>query len=132
MSDSEALVRGPESRLVIEAVDALLHDDIGAAGTIVRQGRDHVGWQALGHRLDVAGRNLVVDAGLSVDGPGVVDALPELIGCRWIESRELYWVSAVLATWCEGGSVADDQLWPGLLALSWLVERAGFPAEVVV
>lgn len=130
--DSEALVRGPESRLVIEAVDALTRGERDTARTIVRKAVEAVGWQAVGHRLDVAGRNLTIDADISVDGPGVVDALPELIGCHWVESGELYWVSAVLATWCEAGAVESDQLWSATLALAWLVDRAGFPAEVVV
>ncbi len=132
LSDSEALVRGPESRHVIEAVDALLRDDLGTARAIVRRGSETLGWRPVAHRLDVAGRNLVADADLGVDGPGVIDALPELIGCHWIEAGELYWVSAVLVTWCEGGAIDHDQLWTALLALGWLVDRAGFPAEVVV
>lgn len=126
------LANGPESRHVVAGVDALLEGDILRARFALIEAAEVAGWTAVAHRLDVAGRALAADAGIGVDGPGLVDALPELIGCAWVDAAGVADVSAVLATWVEGETIELASMWAAMRALGWLVQRAGFPAAVVV
>ena len=61
------LANGPESRFVVEAIDALLRSDVVAARLALIEGADALGWPAIAHRLDVAGHALAFDAGFCSD-----------------------------------------------------------------
>lgn len=140
MSDSgtlgseERLVNGPESRHVVDAVDALLVNDLARARTALEQAADVVGWDAVAHRLDVVGRALAGDAGVGPQAvPPEVDLVPSILATTITEPT----VDAprVLDRWQAGEDTAAatiDDVWPSLAVVAWLVDTAGFPAEVVV
>jgi hypothetical protein len=134
---SSPLVNRPASAFVVDAVAALLRDDVGGARMCLIQGAARVGLPAIAHRLDVAGRALAVDAGLLEDDdrdaePPIV-LLPGLDTSAWAAGHEDD-VAAVLTRW-SGGADDDlpvDRIWPSLAVVAWLVDRAGYPPEVVV
>lgn len=138
------LANGPESRFVVEAIDAILRDDVVAARVALIEAAHLVGWPAVAHRLDVAGRALAVDAGF--DGPDLahperVDAFPSHdpdLDLAELDSMArdhgASHASDVYERWSAG---ADDDLpvaevWASLNVVAWLVAQAGYPAEVVV
>lgn len=136
MSDLEnsALANGPESRFVVAAVNALLDGDVARARLRLIEGADAAGWNAVAHRLDVAGRALAGELGADI-GPLLdeVDLVPEVLDTSIGPRRED--TPSVLARWRDpqsGGELSLDQVWPSLAVVAWLVERVGFPAEVVV
>lgn len=137
MSDSGEVVleNGPESRFVVWAVDAILRSDIVVARLALIEAAELVGWRAVAHRLDVVGHALAADAGLTEDTvPDEIDLASEVmattIGTSDVGTRHL------LARWCHGpgdvGELPLDEVWPSLALVAWLVDVAGYPAEVVV
>lgn len=128
-----ALVNGPESRYVVTALEALLDGDGGAARDALERGAEITGWAAVTHRLDVAGRALVVD---DPDGPvaPVADTEPAVVAAvfdAWARGDGLP-VSIDLTTGELGHGSDADRAWMGLGVLASLVERSGFPPQVVV
>lgn len=141
-----ALASGPESRFVVDALDAVLDGDGPAAHAGLAEGASVTSWADVLHRLDVAGRALALDADLDPDdasswvahvaalaGTAGVDPLPD-------------GTADVLAAWCRGRGVPvaidlttgqvdhgpePDRAWAAALVLAWLVERSGFPPQVV-
>lgn len=131
-SDGSAL-HGAGSEFVVDAVDALLRRDVTGARVALLEGAGAVGWVAMAHRIDVAGRALALDAGLSASDHDVVVLLPD-DETQWLAGDPVE-VAAILSRWSSGRTAGSDlptiQLWPALGAVVWLVERAGYPAEVV-
>lgn len=132
---SSRLLNGPESSYVVAAIDALLrHDRVGARVALL-DGAEVAGWEAIAHRLDVAGRALAVDAGLrSEDDTDEIVLLPDLDTSSWVagDDRE---AGAVLTRWSSPGSgdpLPAELVWSSLAVVAWLVDRAGYPAQVVV
>jgi hypothetical protein len=138
-STASPLENGPETPFVVEAVDALLRSDVVAARLALIEGAEATSWAAIAHRLDVAGHALAVDAGLHVpadDDPGrdEILLLPGLDTSSWA-ADEGSAVAGLIARWTTDDQPADlplEQVWSTLVVVSWMVERAGFPAEVVV
>ena len=130
-----SLRNGPESGFVIDAVDAMLRHDLAAARMALVSGAEATGWEAIAHRLDVAGRALAVDAGLR-DGPESdhIVLLPDLDTSAWSEVR--HEAGDILGQWTSGepapAEPAVDRVWPSLVLVAWLVDRAGYPPQVVV
>lgn len=146
MSDTgPALVSGPEAPFVVAAIGSILDGDAAAGHDLLLRGAEATSWPAVLHRLDVAGRALAVDAELHPDHVPTwrtkvaelahdagLDAIPPAVG-------------EVLAAWSRGEDVAvvidlelaevqvgeDPRAWAAGLVLAWLVERSGFPPEVV-
>lgn len=134
LSGSEqVMLHGPESGFVVEAVDALLRGDTTAARVALINGAREVGWPAVAHRIDVAGRALAIDAGLSAGTDDVVVLVPD-DDTDWPAGDPVD-AAIVLSRWSSGGTTGTDlpltQLWSALGAVVWLVDRAGYPAEVV-
>ncbi len=129
------LTNGPETRYVIDAIDALLRSDVVAARLALIDGADATSWAAVAHRLDVAGHALAVDAGW-VTGHDVVDdtivVLPGLDTSSWSPGHDDD-VKGLVGRWSNGvdAELSIDRVWSLLNVVTWLVERAGFPAEVV-
>lgn len=140
------LASGPESRFVVDALDAVLAGAADVGRQTLLHGASATGWAALLHRLDVAGRALALDAGLRpADAPACaaeVAALAASSGVRNLPPG----VTEVLASWSRGrglpvpidlseGSIdvvpEPDRAEAACLALAWLVERSGFPPQVV-
>ncbi len=134
------LVNGPESGHVVDAVGALLDGRTWEAREALRTGAESSSWAAVLHRLDVAGRALVSDAAADEGADEVVAALAATEGTTPAD-RDL------LVRWRDGDGIAasidllndeveltddHDRAWHALGLLAWLVDRAGFPAEVVV
>lgn len=146
MSDSASrpLVNGPESSCVVAAVDALLADDVVAAREALVAGAARFGWAAIAHRLDVVGRALATDAGLSDEpGPGhdgSIVLLPGLDTSAWVRGNEdpahVGRAAEVLARWTADEALDRDvdmeRIWSSLAVVTFLVDRAGYPAQVVV
>ncbi len=126
---------------MVEAVDALLRSDVVAARLALIEGAEATSWSAIAHRLDVAGHALAVDAGLRVPAdaadPAAQDEivlLPGLDTSSWAADQSDV-AAALIARWTADEERADlplEQVWSTLVLVSWMVERAGFPAEVVV
>lgn len=129
-----SLANGPESRHVVDAVDAVLRGDVASARSALITCAAEVGWEAIGHRLDVAGRALTLDAGYTpATIPLEIDLVPEVLESTLDVLHEQ--APRVVARWQhpEGpGPVDLDEVWPALVLVAWLVDEAGFPAEVVV
>lgn len=133
-SASSPLENGPETPYVVAAIDALLRADVVGARLALIDGAEVTSWQALAHRLDVAGHALAVDAGLDVSGSDDVVLLPGLDTSSWAEHHDDSAV-ALIARWTRGdhaGGIPLDHVWPSLSLVAWLVDRAGYPAEVIV
>ena len=146
MSDTgAALASGPESPFVVAAIGSLLDGDADAARSQLAAGATATSWGAVLHRIDVAGRALALDAELHPDHVPTwrtkvadlahdagVDAIPADVG-------------AVLDAWSRGEDVSvvidldrgevtvggEPRAWAAGLVLAWLVERSGFPPQVV-
>lgn len=137
MSDSDDVVleNGPESRFVVRAVDAILRGEVLDARIALIEAAELVGWPAIAHRLDVVGHALLADAGMTEDTiPAEVDLVPGVIAAT-VEASGTG-AHDLLARWCHGLDEIDDlpvdEVWPSLALVAWLVDRAGYPAEVVV
>lgn len=147
MSDLDgALARGPESSYVIAAVGAVLDGDGRSGLDHLLDGARATSWTGVVHRLDVAGRALALDAGLRpADVPAVVAHVAALAAGAGVDPLP-GGVVEVLRAWSagEGIPVAVDlqrqrvdlapdssRAWAACLVLGWLVERSGFPPEVV-
>lgn len=134
-SDDESLANGPESSYVVRAIDAILREDIVSARMALIEAADLVGWAAVAHRLDVVGHALATDAGMTADTvPIEIDLVPEVLASTMKASEA--GAHDLLARWCHGIDDVDalplDEVWPSLALVAWLVDQAGFPAEVVV
>lgn len=135
---ADALPSGPESRHVVEAVDFLLGGDVARARAALIDGAEHVGWDAVAHRIDVAGRALAFDACTDFgDEGGAFRLVAEVNAWSDDATVDLVDVPQILDRWCEppgpdAQSTPSHQVWTALALLSWLVERAGYPAQVVV
>lgn len=133
-SASSPLENGPETPYVVAAIDALLRADVVGARLALIDGAEATSWEAVAHRLDVAGHALAIDAGLEIPRSDDVVLLPGLDTSSWAEHHDDGAV-ALLARWTDGvgsGGIPLDHLWPSLSLVAWLVDRAGYPAEVVV
>jgi hypothetical protein len=147
MSDPEgALASGPESPFVVDAVGSIL-DGAGEEGRArIAAGAEATSWAAVLHRLDVAGRALAIDAALQPSDTGTwtehVAALagrahvhplpagiPDVLGA-WSRGEGVP-VSVDLAAESIDTSPEDSRAWAAALVLAWLVERSGFPPQVV-
>ncbi len=134
-SDDAKLANGPESAYVVRAIDAILRADVVSARLALIDAAELVGWAAVAHRLDVVGHALATDAGMTADSvPQELDLVPEVIASTLASSNA--GTHDLLARWCHGIEDVDalpvDEVWPSLALVAWLVDRAGFPAEVVV
>jgi hypothetical protein len=147
MSEMEgALASGPESRFVVGALASVL-DGHGPAGRDeLVAGATATSWAAVLHRVDVAGRALALDAGLTPAdafhcAPHVA-AFAAACGVNPLPAG----TGATLEAWCRGDGVpvaidlttgqldAEPEMsraWAAALVLAWLVERSGFPPQVV-
>lgn len=146
LSDVGTLASGPESRHVVEALGHLLDGDAPAARRRLGAGADETGWAAVLHRLDVAGRALAVDAGLRPDdAPACAGEVAVLAAAAGVDPLPPG-IAEVLAAWTRGGGVPvavdldrgevdlvpeADRAFAACLALAWLVDRSGFPPQVV-
>lgn len=141
---------GPETRFVIDAVDALMRSDVVGARLALIEGADATSWSAIAHRLDVVGHALAVDAGLR-SGDNGVDAdhpadkdgapaaldeillLPGLDTSSWAVPHTEF-AEALIRRWSTESDRNDlplDRVWSTLAVVTWLVERGGYPAQVV-
>lgn len=132
-----AIAVGPESLHVIDAVDALLRGHAAEARAALTEGAEAVGWPAIGHRVDVAGRALALDACTEFgDDRGPFRLVAEVNAWTDQDTIDLVDVPEVLDRWCAsplgaGEDTPSHQMWTALALLAWLVERSGYPAEVV-
>ena len=132
---ADSLSNGPESRFVVEAVDALLTGDVTRARAALIEAAGVASWEAVAHRLDVVGRALALDAGLSSgDGDDEIVLLPDLDTSSWVAGNATD-AAVLLSRWSSaeaGDELSNDLVWPSLAVVAWLVDRAGYPAQVVV
>lgn len=124
---------------MVDSVDSLLRGDVRAARATLIAGGEAVGWEAIGHRLDVVGRALAFDACNDFgDETGAFRLVAEVNAWSDDTTIDLIDVPDILDRWCEPvrdgepPSTPSHQIWTALALVSWLVERAGYPAEVVV
>lgn len=137
----------PASRHVVDALGSVLDGDPVAAREQLVAGAEATSWAAMVHRLDVAGRALTLDAAVAPAGVQ-----------RWIADVATLAASVgvdplppgtpdVLAAWIRGDGVPvqidlttdevaaaseAESAWAALLVLACLVDRSGFPPQVVV
>jgi len=146
MSDTgAALASGPESPFVVAAIGSILDGDAAAAHTHLLEGAQVTSWPAVLHRIDVAGRALAMDAELHPDHvPTWRTKVAELAHDAGLDAIPAA-VGDVLAAWSRGEDVSvvidldratvhvdeDPRAWAAGLVLAWLVERSGFPPQVV-
>jgi hypothetical protein len=147
MSDvGGAITSGPESRYVIDAVGSVL-DGIAAGGhDCLAAGAAATSWAAVLHRLDVAGRALALDAGIApADAPSLAADVASLALAAHADPTP-DGLDEVLAAWSGGRGIPvpvdltsgavdpvaeDERAFAGCLVLAWLVDRSGFPPQVV-
>jgi len=146
LSDVGTLASGPESHHVVDALGAILDGEGEAARLHLEVGATVTSWATMLHRLDVAGRALALDAGLAPAdaGPCALEVAFLAIGAG--VRRLPAGIQDALAAWSRGEGlpatvdlateqidlVPDDQRALGAcLAVAWLVDRAGFPPQVV-
>jgi hypothetical protein len=147
MSDSGgALASAPESRFVVDALGSVLDGDGAAARGLLIAGAEATSWTAVLRRLDVAGRALALDAAIAPSGAPAwsvhVAALAASAGVDPLPPG----VSEVLVAWSRGDGVPvqidlttdqvgaapeADSAWVAALVLACLVDRSGFPPQVV-
>ncbi len=140
-----SLASGPETPFVVDAVAGLLRGDRVAARIALLEGAEVAGWSAIAHRLDIAGRALAIDAGLW-DPPGpagngsaqrgdivVLPGLDTSSGFTDGVGAPVAAAAEVIHLWTtgDGSALPLDRIWPSLTVVAWLVERAGYPPEVV-
>lgn len=146
LSDVGTVAGGPESRHVVDALGSLLDGDGAHGRRHLRQGAARTSWAAMLHRLDVAGRALALDAGLSPADAGSwareaaelgaaagVDPVPagiEQVLDAWSRGHGLP-VSVDLESREVDGMPDEERAFGACLALAWLVDRSGFPPQVV-
>ncbi len=146
MSDTgAALASGPESPFVVATIGSLLDGDAAGARAHLLAGAAATSWPAVLHRLDVAGRALAVDAELHPDHvPTWRTKVAELAHDAGLDAIPAA-VGDVLDAWSRGEDVTvvidldraevtvgeDPRAWAAGLVLAWLVERSGFPPQVV-
>lgn len=136
LSDDQrtALTNGPESPYVVDAIDSLLRGDVTAARLALIEGAEISSWAAIGHRLDVVGRALTADAGITLATvPDEVDLVPDVLATT-VDHVDAE-VPSLLARWCivdPPVALPITDIWPSLAVVAWMVSRAGYPAEVVV
>jgi hypothetical protein len=146
MSDVGGVLASPESRYVIDAVGSVL-DGVAAGGhDCLTAGAAATSWAAVLHRLDVAGRALALDAGIeAADAPMLAADVASLaLAARADPSPD--GIDEVLAAWSDGRSIPvpidltsdavdpvaeHERAFAGCLVLAWLVDRSGFPPQVV-
>ena len=126
LSDARALVNGPESRFVIEALEALEDGDDALAEASLAAGAVATSWAAVLRRLDVAGRALLAD-----DPDATQQAPVGVVIERWAAGEGVP-ASVDLTTGAVDARTDAERAWDGLAALGWLVARSGFPPQVVV
>ena len=130
-----SLTNGPESPFVVDAVDAVLTGDANRARAALIEAAEVASWEAVAHRLDVVGRALALDAGLSSDDAGdEIVLLPDLDTSSWIAGNASD-AAVLLSRWSSAEArdeLSTDLVWPSLAVVAWLVDRAGYPAQVVV
>lgn len=141
-----ALASGPESRYVVDALDSVLDHRCADARRELQAGADTTSWADVLHRLDVAGRALAFDAAIApCDLPTDsvrVATLAATCGVDPLPSG----TDRILEAWCRGDGVPvtvdlttgevdaepeADRAWAATLVLTWLVDRSGFPPQVV-
>ena len=147
MSDTGgALVSAPESRFVVDALGSVLEGDAAASRASLAEGAEATSWAAVLRRLDVAGRALTLDAAIAPSGARAwsahVAALAAGAGIDPLPSGTV----DVLVAWSRGEGVpvqidlTTDQVgaapesesaWVAVLVLACLVDRSGFPPQVV-
>jgi hypothetical protein len=131
---ADSLSNGPESPFVVEAVDAVLTGDVTRARASLIAAADAASWEAVAHRLDVVGRALALDAGLSSDDDDEIVLLPDLDTSSWVAGSAAD-AAVLLSRWSNADTadeLSTDLVWPSLAVVAWLVDRAGYPAQVVV
>lgn len=143
---SGALASGPESPFVVDALDSLLDGRGADARHQLAAGAAATSWADVLHRLDVAGRALAFDAALEGCDPAIdavrVAALAASCGVDPLPSG----TGHILGAWCRGEGVPvtidlttgeldaeaePDRAWAATVVLAWLVDRSGFPPQVV-
>lgn len=141
-----ALASGPESRYVVDALDSVLAGRCADARDDLVAGARSTSWADVLHRLDVAGRALAFDAAMEgradPSDPSRVAALAASCGVDPLPSG----TDEILDAWGRGDGVPvcidlttdevddepeSDRAWAATLVLAWLVERSGFPPQVV-
>ncbi len=147
MSDpGGALTSAPASRVVVEALGSVLDGDAATARDRLLAGAEATSWAAVLRRLDVAGRALTLDAAIAPSGARAwmahVAALAAAAGVDPLPSG----ISDVLVAWSRGDGIpvqvdlTTDQVgvvpeaeraWAAMLVLACLVDRSGFPPQVV-
>jgi len=146
LSDVGTLASGPESRHVVDALGSLLAGAGDDGRRHLEDGARATSWAAVLHRIDVAGRALTLDAGLAPGDAGAgAEEVAQLAADAGV-ARRPPGIEDVLAAWSRGegvpvavdlaaGSVDavpdDERALGACLALAWLVDRSGFPPEVV-
>lgn len=146
MSDTgAALASGPESPFVVAAIGSLLDGDAAGARSQLLSGAAATSWRAVLHRIDVAGRALALDAELHPDHvPTWRTKVVELAHDAGLDAIPAA-VGDVLDAWSRGDDVSvvidldraevtvgeDPRAWAAGLVLAWLVDRSGFPPQVV-
>lgn len=145
LSDSSGAIRnGPESPYVVAVIDALLGGDSEGAAEALDSGAEATTWAAVLHRLDVAGRALAGDpelASVEIDWDDAADRLGWHLtpaACRAAEASLQEWaagrgvaVSVDLTTDSVDARTDRERVWPAVVAVAWLVDRSGYPAQVV-
>ena len=141
-----ALASGPESRFVVDALDSILDGRCADARRELAAGVAATSWADVLHRLDVAGRALAFDASLDAHDLSTdvarVAALAATCGVDPLPAG----TAEILGAWCRGDGVPvsidltteeidsepeGDRAWAATLVLAWLVDRSGFPPQVV-
>ena len=140
-----ALARGPESRYVVDALDSVLDGRCGDARDGLEAGAARTSWADVLHRLDVAGRALAFDAALRPCNAADAAGVAALAATRGVDPLP-QGTSETLDAWCRGDGVSvtvdlttgevdtepeADRAWAATIVLAWLVERSGFPPQVV-
>ena len=141
-----ALASGPESPYVVDALDAVLDRRCGDARDELLAGAARTSWADVLHRLDVAGRALAFDAALApCDLPTDAARVAAFAATCGVD-RLPAGTAQILGAWCRGDGVPVsidlisgqldaepevDRAWAATLVLAWLVDRSGFPPQVV-
>lgn len=106
VSDSSELL------LIVQAVEALLADDADEARRTLEAAIEVSSPAAVNHRLSVVGRALLADAALDSDRGPVPDPTP----IEHVEDEAAHFATT----------------WAALEAVAMLVNRGGYPAEVLL
>lgn len=141
-----ALASGPESRFVVDALGSVLGGHASTGRAELEAGAAATSWADVLHRLDVAGRALALDAAMTpgdaLSAPAHVAALAATAGVDRLPRG----TDHVLQAWCRGDGVPvgidllsgaldpepdSERAWAATLVLAWLVDRSGFPPQVV-